>query len=241
MQPVQLLAEAARQWTAMRVFSQPLQVLSSVARQWTAARLSSQTLTLQAVTQSAGTFLKSASQSLNMLATAIRQLSATRSLSQPLQLIAETARQWTSVSKLSQVISITTDIIRSFTKYIPPPPPPPFFPPMVNSYIRSVTQRLSMHGTAMWIQAIFKTVGETVISTVKVLTEFTARASVVQELLMKSTRSFTHTPRIILPPVRMGNARIPMIGLLLGVILTILYIYHNRRENASYNPYYHLS
>lgn len=207
-QSLNMLATAIRQLSATRSLSQPLQLIAETARQWTSINLPSQTLLVKTLTQStAGVY---------------------RALQQSLSVLVDVTRQRISIREFSQGISFTADIIKSFTKSIPPPPP--FFPPMFKSYMRSVTQRLSMQGTVRGIQAIFKAVGENVITTMRILTKACVRASVVLEFLVKSTSSFMHTPRIIIPPLRMGNAWITMMGLLLGVILTILYIVYNKRE-----------
>ena len=201
----------------MRTISQSLGIVTETARQWLVSAVPSETLR--------GT------------AQALRQLSATRMPSQSISMraIAQTFSGFQIfVESVSQGLSVSARIVRDFIKFVhPPPSPPPIFMYGFNSYVRSVAQRLSMRVGATGVQAIFRTVGETVISAVRVLTEFTATSppidppilyrrfvSAVLELLGKCTISVEEA---FIQPVRRGNAQRTVIGLLLGIVLTIIY------------------
>jgi hypothetical protein len=142
------------------------------------------------------------------------------------------------VDSVSQGLSVSVSIVQDFTKFVQPPPPPPIFPPIFNNYVRSVAQSLSMHVRSSGVQALLRTVGETISSAVRTLAEFTVVpppidppifyrrfVSVVLELLSKSIISVEEA---FIPPLRRGDAQRTVIGLLLGIVLTIIYKFLNR-------------
>jgi hypothetical protein len=138
------------------------------------------------------------------------------------------------VESVSQGLSVSVRVVQDFIKYVPKPPsPPPILPPIINSYLRTVTQSLSLQVRVTGVQALIRTIGETIISSVRTLTKFTATpppidppilyrrfVSAVLELLGKSVISVEEA---FIPPVRRGNAQRTVIGLLLGIVLTIIY------------------
>jgi hypothetical protein len=216
-QELGVFAESLKQWSSVRTLSQSLGIVTKTPRQWLASAVPSETL--------------------RVTAQALRQLSATRLPSQSISMKALT--QAVSgvqffVESVSQGLSVSVRVVQDFIKYVPKPPsPPPILPPIINSYLRTVTQSLSLQVRATGVQALIRTIGETITSTVRALTKFTATpppidppilyrrfVSAVLELLGKCTISVEEA---FIQPVRRGNAQRTVIGLLLGIVLTIIY------------------
>jgi hypothetical protein len=228
-QELGVFAESLRQWSSVRTLSQSLSIFTKTVRQWLVSAVPSETLrgSTRALKQLSATRLPSQSISMKAIAQAISGFQV-------------------FVDSVFQGLSVSARIVQDLTKFVHPPPPPPTFPPIFNNYVRSVAQRLSMHIRTSGVQALFRTVEETIISTVRLLTEFTAVpplidpplfyrrfVSAVLELLGKSTISVEEA---FISPLRRGDAQRTVIGLLLGIVLTIIYRFLIRwREKGSPN------
>jgi hypothetical protein len=263
-QSLDVLTQPIRELTAVRIT--PESISLGILAQSTGSILRSIEATLGILTDSVGrtTLVRFVAQTLEAVVHPVRQFVATRALSESLQLLGQMTRQLSIIRLPSEAITlkITTDGFRLFKLFVSQSmsiilqrageitgtvtPPPPFFPPGMfwpqpMSYIRSISEALSISVAPNNLQKVFRTVLQAITSSSALQSITTVPPSLVYERFASTIiRHFDNTVRAVtIPGLPLGEGETPWWGIRfwLAVILLLVSIYFYMKWRDPTPPY----